>query len=52
MSEEIRTADLSELDITEHLEDDQAIAEYLSILLEENNPTALAQALGTVARAE
>ncbi len=51
MSEKIRTADLSEFDITEHLEDDQAIAEYLFIVLEENDPTALAQALGTAVHA-
>lgn len=51
MSEKIRIADLPEFDITEHLEDDQAIAEYLSIVLEENDPAALVQALGTAARA-
>lgn len=51
MSEKIRIADLPEFDITEHLEDDQAIAEYLTIVLEENDPAAFAQALGTAARA-
>jgi len=51
MSEKIRIADLPEFDITEHLEDGQAIAEYLSIVLEENDPAALVQALGTAARA-
>lgn len=51
MSEKIRIADLPEFDITEHLEDDQAIAEYLSIVLEENDPAALVLALGTAARA-
>ncbi|MBK5929831.1 addiction module antidote protein [Halochromatium salexigens] len=51
MSEKIRIADLPEFDITEHLEDEQAIAEYLSIVLEENDPAALVQALGTAARA-
>ena len=51
MSEKIRIADLPEFDTTEHLEDNQAIAEYLSIVLEENDPAALAQALGTAARA-
>ncbi|MBK5969441.1 MULTISPECIES: addiction module antidote protein [Thiorhodovibrio] len=51
MTEKIRIADLPEFDITEHLEDDQAIAEYLTIVLEENDPNALAQALGTAARA-
>jgi probable addiction module antidote protein len=51
MKEKIRVADLPEFDITEYLEDDQAIAEYLTIVLEEDDPAALAQALGTVARA-
>jgi probable addiction module antidote protein len=51
MSEKIRIADLPEFDITEYLEDDQAIAEYLTIVLEENDPAAFAQALGTAARA-
>jgi len=51
MSKNIRIADLSGFDITEHLEDDQAIAEYLSIVMEENDPAALAQAIGTAARA-
>lgn len=51
MTEKICIADLPEFDITEHLEDDQAIADYLTIVLEENDPAALAQALGTAARA-
>ena len=34
-----------------HLPDEQAIAEYLTVVLEENDPAALADALGTVARA-
>ncbi len=51
MNEKIRIADLPDFDITEYLEDDQAIAEYLTIVLEENDPAALAQALGTAARA-
>jgi probable addiction module antidote protein len=51
MSEKIRIADLPEFDITEHLEDDQAIAEYLTIVLEEDDPALLAAALGDVARA-
>jgi len=51
MTEKIRISDLSEFDATEYLEDEQAIAEYLTVVLEENDPSALAQALGTVARA-
>lgn len=37
--------------MAEHLEDERAVAEYLSVVMEENDPSALAQALGTVARA-
>jgi probable addiction module antidote protein len=51
MNEKIRIADLPEFDITEHLEDDQAIAEYLTIVLEENDPALLAAAMGDIARA-
>ena len=32
------------------LEDEQAIAEYLTVVLEEDDPAALADALGTIAR--
>lgn len=51
MTETIKIADLPEFDITEHLDSDQAIAEYLTIVLEENDPAALANALGSIARA-
>ncbi len=51
MSEKIRIADLPEFDITEYLEDDQAIAEYLTVVLEEDDPALLAAALGDIARA-
>ena len=51
MTEKIRIADLPEFDITEHLEDDQAIAEYLTLVIEENDPAILAAALGDAARA-
>lgn len=51
MSEKIRIADLPEFDITEYLEDDQAIAEYLTVVLEEDDPSLLAAAMGDIARA-
>lgn len=51
MTKKIRIADLPEFDMAEYLEDEQAIAEYLTIVLEENDPSALAEALGTIARA-
>jgi probable addiction module antidote protein len=51
MTEKIKIADLPEFDITEHLDSEQAIAEYLTVVLEEDDPSALAQALGSIARA-
>ena len=51
MSKKIKIADLPEFDIAEHLPDEQAIAEYLTVVLEEDDPAALAEALGTIARA-
>jgi len=50
MSNKIRAADLPDFDITEYLEDDQAIAEYLTIVLEDDDPALLAAALGDIAR--
>ncbi|TPQ29493.1 addiction module antidote protein [Methylomonas koyamae] len=51
MNEKIKIADLPVFDITEHLDSDQAIAEYLTVVLEEGDPAALAHALGSIARA-
>ncbi|CAK0775726.1 putative addiction module antidote protein [Gammaproteobacteria bacterium] len=51
MTEKIKISDLPEFDMAEHLPDEQAIAEYLNVVLEENDPAALADALGTIARA-
>ncbi len=44
----IRIADLPEFDITEHLDSDQAMAEYLTVVIEENDPALLAAALGDI----
>lgn len=46
-----KIADLKTFDMAEMLDSEQAIAEYLTIVLEENDAAALADALGTVARA-
>lgn len=51
MRKKIKISELPEFDIAEHLEDDRAIAEYLTLVLEENDPALLAAALGDVARA-
>ena len=50
--QKLNIADLPEFDMAEHLDSDQAIAEYLSIVLEENDPAEFAHALGTIARAK
>jgi probable addiction module antidote protein len=51
MSEKIKVSDLPNFEITEHLPDDAAIAQYLSIVLEDGDPDFLLAALGDVARA-
>ena len=50
-AKKIDVAHLPEFDMAEHLDSDQAIAEYLTIVLEENDPSEWTQALGTIARA-
>jgi probable addiction module antidote protein len=51
MTKKINVADLPEFDMAEHLDSDQAIAEYLTIVMAENDPSELTHALGTIARA-
>lgn len=51
MTKKIRIADLPTFDMAEYLEDDLAISEYLTVVMEENDPAELAKALGTIARA-
>ncbi|OYW39429.1 MAG: putative addiction module antidote protein [Hydrogenophilales bacterium 12-61-10] len=51
MAKKIKIADLPEFDAAEYLNDEQAIAAYLTAMLEENDPALLAAALGDIARA-
>ncbi|MDH2919449.1 MAG: putative addiction module antidote protein [Sideroxydans sp.] len=51
MSKKISVADLPEFDVTEYLGSETAIAEYLTVVLEENDSALLAAALGDIARA-
>jgi probable addiction module antidote protein len=51
MVKKIKICELSEFDMAEYLTDEEAMADYLSIVMEENDAAALADALGTVARA-
>lgn len=47
----VKVSELKSFDIIDHLDNEQAIAEYLSVVLEENDPELLIAALGDVARA-
>lgn len=51
MEKKMNIANLPRFDITEHLTDDAAIAEYLSIMAEDDDPAMFLVALGDVARA-
>lgn len=51
MTKKIRITDIPDFDFSEHLDSKQAIAEYLTAILEENNSALLAAALGDIARA-
>lgn len=51
MSKKIKVSELPEFDMAEHLDSDEAIAEYLTLVIEENDPSELARALGIIARA-
>ena len=51
MTKRTRIADLPEFDAAEYLDDERAIAAYLTAILEENDPALLTAALGDVARA-
>ena len=51
MHKKIKIADLPNFDITEMLQTDQDIAEYLSVVIEDGDPAMLAVTLGDIARA-
>lgn len=51
MKQKIKVQDLPEFDATEYLDSEQAMAEYLTAMLEANDPALLAAALGDIARA-
>ncbi len=49
--EKIKISDLPVFDLAEHLNSEEEIAIYLQLVLEENDPSELAHALGVVAKA-
>ncbi|MBP9654230.1 MAG: putative addiction module antidote protein [Rhodocyclaceae bacterium] len=51
MSKRIKAADLPDFDAARYLDSEEAIAAYLTDILEPNDPALLAAALGDIARA-
>jgi probable addiction module antidote protein len=49
--EKIKVSELPEFDAAEYLKTEEDMAAYLTVVLEENDASSLAQALGTIARA-
>ncbi len=47
----VKISELKRFDITEHLDSEEAIAEYLSLVLEENDLALLAAAAGDITKA-
>jgi probable addiction module antidote protein len=51
MTEKIKAADLPDFDMAEYLKTAEDVANYLTLVLAENDPAELTLALGTIARA-
>jgi len=51
MTQKIKAADLPDFDMAEYLKTDEDVANYLTLVLKENDPTKLTHALGTIVRA-
>lgn len=49
-AKKIRATDLPDFDVAKYMKDEQSISEYLTAVLEENDPALLAVALGDIAR--
>lgn len=51
MPKKIKVSELPDFDPAEHLKDEEDIAAYLTLVIEEGDPSELARALGIAARA-
>ena len=51
MTKKIRVSELPDFDPTRLLKDEEDIAAYLTVVMEENDPALLAAALGDIAKA-
>lgn len=52
MSTKIKIADLPDFDMADHLQTEDDVANYLTLVLADNDPAELRHALGTIARAK
>jgi len=52
MSTKIKVADLPDFDMADHLQTEDDVANYLTLVLADNDPAELRHALGTIARAK
>lgn len=50
MTRKIKAADLPDFDMVEYLKTDEDVANYLTLVLEENDPAELTHTLSTIAR--
>lgn len=51
MSKKLNVKDLPEFDAAEYLDSEEAMAQYLTAMMEDGDPALLAAALGDIARA-
>ena len=51
MTKKIKLSELAEFDPSKYLDDDEAIADYIRLAIEDGDPGLLAAALGDIARA-
>lgn len=51
MTKKIKASELPEFDVAEYLNSEEDVAQYLTTVLEENDPALLAAAIGDIARA-
>jgi probable addiction module antidote protein len=47
----VKTSELPEFDVSKYLNDEASIAEYLTMVIEEDDPALLATTLGDIAKA-
>ena len=47
----VKTAELPEVDVSKYLNDEASIAEYLTMVIEQDDPALLAVTLGDIAKA-